>query len=361
MGETPLHLDVTLTPRTRFEAIDVVQSVGRDYGRVLDDHRRVLYCSHHTTAGFFDAATAKRLSNQKDRLEPFVDTFRTLFPQHAGYRHDVMDLRAELTEDQRKTEPPNADAHLAFIGAGLKNCVTYDHRPGDPVYFMDLDGEHQGRCRCRTATVLAYDREALVETRPYTVPVTRHAIESVNIGDARLGLFQQIEELIARHGVTYGRLDIGLADGETAAAVTVNEFETLLMRYDLQEVLQDPLRYVMRQGRRALADPRMVPAKSRGYAKYDLVQIVNSMIDALGLSESAVERLVARLMGYPAQRLLRLKRSISFPIGPDSQGRPAIIRGRYQSPILIQWRPTKEKQRRLMIRLTRFRGADGLA
>lgn len=361
MGVSPLHLDLTLKPQTRFDAIDVVHMVGERFGNVLDGHRRVLYCSHHTTAGFFDAHTARRFRHQLDRLAPFVDSFRSLFPQHAGYRHDAMELRNELTEDQRKVEPPNADAHLAFIGAGLKNCVTYDHHPDKPVYLMDLDGEHQGRFRSRTTTLLAYDREVCVNTQNFTVPVSHHAIASVNIADPRLGLFQHIEDLVTRHGFPYGRIDIALAGGEQESAVTVNEFETLLMRHDLEEVLRDPLRFVMHQGRRALADPRTVPAKSRGYAKYDVVQIINLMMDALGLSESTVERLVARLLGYPAQRLLRFKRSISFPVAPGADGHPRIIRGRYQSPILIQWRAASGQQRELTLRLTRFRGTDAVA
>ena len=361
MGSSPLHLDLTLKPRTRFDAIDVVQMVDDRFGKVLDGRRRVLYCSHHTTAGFFDAFTARRFRHRRDRMEPFVDSFRTLFPQHAGYRHDAMELRSELSEDQRKIEPPNADAHLAFIGAGLKNCVTYDHHPGNPVYFMELDGEHQGRFRSRTATLLAYDREICITTQSFTVPVSHHSIASVNIADPRLGLFQHIEDLIAREGFPYGRIDIALAGAEQDAAVTVNEFETLLMRHDLEEVLRDPLKFMVHQGRRVLADPRAVPAKSRGYAKYDVVQIINLMMDALGLSESTVERLVARLMGYPAQRLLRFKRSICFPVAPGVDGRPRIIRGRYQSPILIQWRAAPWQNRDLTLRLTRFRGTDAVA
>lgn len=354
MGSSPLYLDLELQPQTRFDAIDVVRRVRDSFGDVLDDHQRVLYCSHHTTAGFFDALTAKRFRHQRDRMEPFVDSYRNLFPQHAGYQHDTMELRSELTEDQRKIEPPNADAHLAFIGAGLKNCVTYDQNPNHPVYFMDLDGEHQGRFRSRKATLLAYDHEARVAAKNFTVPVSHHAVASINIADPRLGMFQQIEELVAAHGFPYGRVDIALAAGEQTSAVTVNEYETLLMRHDLEEVLHDPLRFVMRQGRRALADPRTVAAKSRGYAKYDVVQIINLLMDALGLSESAVERLVARLLGYPAERLLRFKRSISFPVGPGEDGRPKIIRGQYQSPILIQWRAAPQQKRELTIRLTRF-------
>ncbi len=355
MSSEPLHLDLTLTPRTRFDAIDVVEKIDTEYGNVLDGHAKVLYCSHHTTAGFFDVWTARRLQFQRERMEPLVDSYRSLFPQHAGYRHDAMELRTELSEDQRRVEPPNADAHLAFIGSGLRNCVTYDHRPGHPVYFMELDGEHQGRFRRRRATILAYNRETRIENESFTVPVTHHAIASVNIADPRLGLFEFLDEAISRHGITYGRVDIVLAGAEQHSAVTVNEYETLLMRHDLEEVLRNPLKFVMHHGRRALADPRAVPAKSRVYAKYDVVQVINRLMDALGLSESAVERLMARLMGYPAQRLLRFKRSVSFPIVPGDDGRPQIVRGRYQSPILIQWRPSLSRTRTLELRLTRFR------
>jgi len=36
-----------------------------------------------------------------------------------------MELRTELSDAQRKVEPRNADSHLTYIGAGLRNCVTY--------------------------------------------------------------------------------------------------------------------------------------------------------------------------------------------------------------------------------------------
>ncbi len=361
MGHSPLHLDLEISPRMRFDAIDVAQKVTDQFGDVLDGHRRVLYCSHHTTAGFFDAHTARRFRYRQDRLESFVGSFRSLFPQHAGYRHDEMELRSELTEAQRESEPPNADAHLAFIGSGLKNCVTYANERTNPVFFMELDGEHRGRFRNRTASLVAYDREACVAAETFYVPVSHHEIASINLADPGLGLYCRIKDLIAQHGVSFGRVDIALAGREKNAAVTVNEFETLLMRHDLEEVLRDPLRFVMHHGRRALADPGAVPAKSRGYAKYDVVQIINLLMDALGLSDGAVERLLARLMGYPAQRLLRFKRSISFPITLDSDGLPRIIRGRYQSPILIQWRGAPGDRRRLNLRLTRFRGGDQVA
>ena len=49
--------------------------------------------------------------------------------------------------------------------------------------------------------------------------------------------------------------------------MTVNEYETLLMRNDLPQALSDPLRYVFQRGRRLLRHPGLHPrqdARVRG-------------------------------------------------------------------------------------------------
>ena len=61
-----------------------------------------------------------------------------------------------------------------------------------------------------------------------------------------------------------GRIELELAEDESDVGITVNEYETLLMRHDLAEVLEDPFKFVAGQGRRMLADPRAIPAKSHG-------------------------------------------------------------------------------------------------
>jgi hypothetical protein len=38
----------------------------------------------------------------------------------------------------------------------------------------------------------------------------------------------------------------------------------------------------------------------------------------------------------------------------DAGGRPSLIRGRYQSPILVQWRSAERTTRRLEVTLHRF-------
>jgi thiamine phosphate synthase YjbQ (UPF0047 family) len=343
-----------LSPSSRFDVIDVRRVLEELYNGALDRFRRVLYFSHHTTAGFLDQRVAQRLHNRRDGLDGFVRSFQELFPRGAGYRHDAMELRSELTEEDRLHEPPNGDAHLTFMSSGLQSCVTYFNRPGLPVFLLDLDGVYRGTARQRHASIVAYDSEALVAEVEARVPVSRHAIDSVNLRDRNIGLDQRIDELLRKHGVENGRLDITLDANERAAGLTVNEYETLLMRHDLAKVLRDPFRFMAHQGRRMLRNPRAVPTKSLGYARYDVVRVINRLMDAAGLSESAFETLLSRLMAVPAERRLRFKRSLSMPVTTDADGRSRIVTGRYQTPILIQWAAKRSQTRHLVLRLTRF-------
>jgi thiamine phosphate synthase YjbQ (UPF0047 family) len=343
-----------LSPSSRFDVIDVRRVLEELYDGALERFRRVLYFSHHTTAGFLDQRVAHRLHDRREGLDGFVRSFQQLFPRGAGYRHDAMELRAELTEEDRLQEPPNGDAHLTFISSGLQSCVTYFNRPELPVFLLDLDGVYRGAARQRHASVVAYDREAVVAEVEASVPVSRHAIDSINLRDQSIGLDEQIDKLLRTYGVEYGRLDIVLGARENAAGLTVNEYETLLMRHDLADVLRDPFRFMAHQSRRMLRNPRAVPTKSLGYARYDVVRVINRLMDAAGLSDSAFETLLSRLMAGPAERRLRFKRSLSMPVTIDDHGRSRIVTGRYQTPILIQWAAARGHTRKLNLRLTRF-------
>jgi thiamine phosphate synthase YjbQ (UPF0047 family) len=354
MSPPPRELTLTLNPRSRYDVIDVAATIQSRFGNVLDGFRRVLYCSHHTTAGYLDQRLALRLRERVGGVDAFIRRFQRMFPRGADYRHDELHLRSELSEHQRMFEPPNADAHLTFIGSGLQNCVTYRHLQGEPVYFMDLDGVFDGQYRTRTSSVMAYNAERPVAGFSCEVPVSRHAIDSVNLYDERFELRDRIDDLLHRYPVCSGRLDITLDSAENEAAVTVNEYETLLMRHDLAEVLDNPVRFVARQGRRMLSDPTAVPAKSLGYARYDLVQVINRILDWIGPGGSTLERVVSRLMAYPAARRLRLKRSLSLAVSTVRGGTPAVVRGRYQTPILIQWHATPRRARTLRVTLNGF-------
>lgn len=354
MRPRPISLSLEVEPASRFDVTDMSRHVRSVVGDGLGLYSAAMYTSLHTTAGYLDPSVAVRLGHDPDRVVPFMRAFAEMFPAGAGYRHDQMELRDELSDDERAVEPRNADAHLAFIGAGLQTCVTYPNRADTPVFFMDLDGEYEGRRRRRRTTVIAYSQETLVDTVDWDVPVSRHAIDSINLADPALGLDDRIDELVRRHGVDFGRIDLRLQGDEQSAAVTVNEYETLLMRYDLAEVLQDPLRFMAHRGRSALRDPRAVPTKTLDYAKYDVVRVMNRLMEKFGLDDTFLERIVTRVMAVPARRRLRFKRSLAMPVVVSPAGDTGLVRGRYQSPILIQWEATPRRSRRLTIALSRF-------
>jgi hypothetical protein len=98
-----------------------------------------------------------------------------------------------------------------------------------------------------------------------------------------------------------------------------------------------------------------IPTKTFGYATYDLVQALNQLVDALSLEESLLERLLARIMALPAERLFRMKRSVHLLVSDyDAPGYGTIADGTYQSPILIQWGQAARRERRIEVTLSRF-------
>ena len=350
----PREITLTLVPQARFDVIDVAQRIAAEYGGVLEQYPKTLYCSFHTTAGYLEQSLCARLQHSREHVAPFIRAFQRLFPPGAEYRHDQLQLRAELTEEQRRREPRNADSHLTFIGSGLRNCVTYTNRPGKPVYFIDLDGIHEKGRRTRQTKVLTYNGEEVVHRGQLAVPVSRRPIDSVNLKDPRTGFMEQVADWLGRCGIDKGRVDITLDPHERHVGLTVNEYETLLMRYDLAEVLRDPLRMLAMQGKRMLRDPMAIPSKTMGYARYDFVHILNELMDAFHVSESVVEKILILFLRVPA-RFLRLKRSISLLVSDtDEAGRGRVVQGRYQSPILVQWQRPDNQVRRVDVTISRF-------
>ena len=351
----PIEIRLGLEPTRRFDAIDVARRIAEQEGDLLHRYRRAFYCSFHTTAGYLEHTLSRRLHHRSDRLDRLFEVFRTLFPAGGPYQHDRMHLRTELSEEQREKEPRNGDSHLTFIGSGMRNCVTYLNRGDTPVYFIELDGVNAATRRRRTTAVLAYDDEEVVERSTVRVPVSRHPIDSVNLADPRLGIVDLVNERLARAGLEKGRIDIALGPDERDAGLTVNEYETLLMRHDLVEVLRDPLRFAALKSRHMLDDPLAIPGKTLSYARYDLVVVLNTLMEAFRLDESAVERLVAKVMAVPARRFLRSRR-VSFMASDHSgEGGARLVRGTYQSPILVQWRPADGHVRDVQVSLVRFR------
>ena len=295
MSLAPVEFSLELTPRSRVDVIDVRRHVSALHGETLNDYPRALCCSFHTTAGYLDPGVATRLHQSRAGVMPYIDLFRTMFPEGAGYEHDKLERRTELTEEQKPEEPQNADSHLAFMAGALRTCVSYRNRPADPVCFIDLDGVHAGRPRRRLTSVIGYSHEEAVAHARIVVPVSGHAVDSINLKNPHLGIYDQCRDLVTQHGVAKGRIRLALASGERHAGLTVNEYETLLMRHDLSEVLRDPLRFMAEKAGHILGNPRAIPAKTLDYAKYrprPRVQPIRRRAGAAGIDGG--KRAVAR-------------------------------------------------------------------
>jgi thiamine phosphate synthase YjbQ (UPF0047 family) len=347
---SPIELTLELAPRSRFDVVELRSRLPIGYRQALAPYPSCLYWSAHTTAGFLDRSLVARLG--PGGLPTYVDALRHIFPEGAGYAHDQLEHRRDLDSAQRAVEPRNADSHLAFIAGGLRPCVTYPNRSDEPVCFVDLDGVNEGRARRRVIRVIGFRQEAVVASTRIDVPISRHPIESVNLKDAKLGLYERLAEFVARSGVGRGRLHLALDPAERHAALTVNEYETLLMQYDLAAVLRNPLRFMAAHYRSVLANPRAVPGKALGYARYDLVRVLNSSLERLGLGGSIVEKVLARTVAVPAARFFRIRRSVQLLVAERADGRPGFVEGTYQSPILVQWQRASRPVRTLHVTLT---------
>ena len=355
MAAQPLELNLDIRPQRRFEIIDVSAMIRDEIGDELSQFRKAAYCSFHTTAGYLEQGVCARLGHSRKQLDPFIRAVQKIFPYDAGYFHDRMQLRDELSESQKEKEPVNADSHLTFIGAGLKNCVTYLNRPDEPVYFIELDGIYKHYVRSRRTMVMAYNQTDIVHRGRIALPVdSGHAIDSFNLKDARYGLFEQLEDWSRQYGVDKGCIDIRLAPEEDHAGMTVNEYETLLMRNDLPEALSDPLRYVVQRGKKLLRHPTSIPGKTRDYAAYDLIHFYNDLMDQVPIGRSVIDRIFS-VLSTPAKRMLRLKRHIRLLVSDsEATGPDRIVQGTYQSPILVQHHPAEDGVRYMDVTLRRF-------
>jgi hypothetical protein len=351
MSTRPSEVKLTLVAQRRFQAIDVITQIAEE-SDLLRLHQQALFCSLHTTAGYLGQSLSLRMQNRQELVSQFFGAFHALFPEGAEYHHDRMELRTELSDYQRMLEPHNGDSHLTFIGAGMSNCVTYRTNPRTPVYFIELDGTCRKRdvSRARQTVVVGFDRERLVEELSVTVPVSKHPIDSINLADPRLGVLDLANDVIKRVGIERGRVDLVVDSSERNVGLTVNEYETLLIQNDLVDVLKNPLHYARLKGRHMIDDPFAIPAKTLSYAQYDAVLILNSLMEALRLDQSSFERFVAKIMSLPARRFFRSRR-VSFLVSTDAQHSVSrLIRGTYQSPILVQWREAESQTRRIGIR-----------
>ena len=355
MSIQPIEITLSLSPKSRLDIVDVAAMISDQYGDLLQNYRMTTCCSFHTTAGYLDQQFCAKLGYSEKRLDQFISIFQKLFPPNAGYFHDRMELRKELSESEKECEPLNADSHLIFMGAGLKNCVTYINKPKLPIYFIDLDGIYKNYRRNRQTTIVAHNRDEIVYHGRFFIPVTvEHPINSFNLKDPRYGLFSHLNDLMDSYGIEKGLIDIRLAREERHAGLTVNEYETLLMRHDLPDAMSDPLRYIVRRGKKLFQNPASIPAKTRGYVIYDLIHLYNKLMNNVQTGRPAVDKVLSYLSA-PASRIFRLKRNINLLVYSSVEtGSARIVQGTYQTPILLQHQKADKGVRCLEITLRNF-------
>ena len=111
--------------------------------------------------------------------------------------------------------------------------------------------------------------------------------------------------MVRQQGVSSGRVRLELAGAERQAGLTVNEYETLLMRHDLADVLRNPFRFAAEKGRHMWASPRSIPQRALDYAKYDMVRAMNQVLDITGLRASLLFDLARSYRAFLLERSLR--------------------------------------------------------
>ncbi len=336
-----------IRPERRPEVIDLRPRIREVVeGGDLPASRRYFLASHHTTAGFPDRRLRRRLGPDPKRLSDFLAAIREVFPPGAGYKHDDLHLRSELTPAEREGEPLNADAHLAFIGGGFTNTVSIEGSGEEPVWFVDFDGRFEDRGgnviqRTRSVSVLGYEGETVVDRTTFRIPVPE-GVAAIPLDAPGMPVVPGVKEALARTGLRVGRVRIRLADPEPGVGITLNEAEALLMNRDLVEVLAHPLRFAMEGG--ALSGA--------------VIEGLNRAMEALRISPGRRARLLGRAISSASPRILRMRHSCSLAVTPEGSvegGEGALLLGRYQSPILFQREGTPGGVRSLSVTLHAFR------
>jgi len=81
------------------------------------------------------------------------------------------------------------------------------------------------------------------------------------------------------------------------------------------------------------------------------VRMLNSLMEALRLDQSSFERLVAKMLSLPARCFFRSRRVSFLATSNDGACRPQLVRGCYQSPILVQWQSAERQTRAIDVNI----------
>ncbi len=353
------------SPRSRLDIKNVSSALAEVEHGPFASFEKIAICSLHTTAGFIEQPLATKLGNNSEGIDHLVRSAHRLFPEGAPYWHDRMELRNELTPEQRKHEPLNADSHLAFICLGLCNCALYEFAPDAPIYFIDLDGESRGTFRSRRTLAVGYNHTQCVHEEILAIKMPQKDQYALDLSQH----LNRLQSLVNKHNIHHGLVILELDSDEKNAGITVNEYETLLVERDLIDVLKNPLKYMLDNASALMRHPLTLPGEAKKILTYELhlairdglrfasrsVSALEYMVERLGMRLPLLESVIDRLATPLENRWMNLGTTARFLIHADhdvSPGRIAI--GTYQSPILIQWRQPNTDIRKLRIRLLQF-------
>ena len=256
----PLDITLEIAPKARFDVVDLRSNFAAEHdGTRPLPALPLLVVSHHSRVSGPQSGGAAQRPAHSDlrRRRPNVFSRRAPGTSTTGWSG-----AATSTRRSGRSSLATRTRTWRSSPAGCGRASRTRTGPSEQVYFVDLDGMNDGRPRRRLARLIAFTRERLVNV---------HAHRGAGIGAP--DRLDQPEGSAPRHlrssspsssgtpACAKGRLRVSLDPTERHSALTVNEYETLLMRHDLAEVLRNPLRFVAEKSRHALANPRAVPAQ----------------------------------------------------------------------------------------------------
>ena len=144
-------------------------------------------------------------------------------PEGAGYEHDKLERRTELT---RSRSPRSRRTPIRTWRSSPRAATCGHTGTGPPT---------RSASSTSTASMPGAPPQAHQRHRVFTrgggaharivVPVSGHAVDSINLKNPHLGIYNQCRDLVAQHGVAKGRIRLALASGERHAGLTVNEYK----------------------------------------------------------------------------------------------------------------------------------------
>ena len=320
----PIEVTLSLSPSTRVQLLDVAAAVRQV--AITEAFPRVCYASLHTTAGYFEQRIMRSLGGTGQNIIAYLQHYLAWIPPDDGYKHDALHLRSELTWEQQQVESRNAHAHLVYIASGLSSCVKYDNHPTEPVYLVDLDGVHDEARRERKVRAIAYSAEEPVAQDYWTVPIG-FSNDCVDLATSGLHLYDRIAAMIRAQQVRKGRVILTLPVAAPNVALTINEYEPLLIRFDLSRILSNrsPLASVEYAASR--------PDRSGRLAIPGQASVIGALYDMPPHSSNSRG---GQNGGRSPQCALVTRRCVALLVSDyETPGVGTIVRGRYQSPILI--------------------------